>query len=310
MHKFAILGVVLRMTAPILLAGTGALYNDRAGVTNITLEGTMLLSAFFSVVCSYFTHNWMLSVLVSILIGMLISLVFYICTSVLGGDELVVGFAMNILLDGLSIFLLKQIFHQSGSVVSDRIVGIPLIKSEFLASIPFIGDLLNGQTWIVYFSFICALYTYVVLYRTPFGLKILACGEKPEAAATVGINVMRVRFICNLINGALCGLAGAQISLGFLSLFTQGMTVGRGFIALGSVIFSKGNPLRLIAITLFFGLAEAISNEVQLLQLPSELVLMIPYLAVVVLTLIRFDAFKVGKRHKTSSARVSNARVE
>ncbi len=301
MPDLTILGVVIRMTAPILLAGTGALYNDRAGVTNITLEGSMLLSAFFSVVCSYFTHNWMLSVVVGIMVGMIVSLIFYLITSVLGGNELVVGFAMNILIDGLSIFLLKQIFHQSGSIVSDKIVGIPLIKSDALDAIPVIGDILNNQTWIVYFSFICAILTYIVLYHTPFGLKILACGEKPQAAATVGINVLRVRFICNLINGALCGLAGTQISLGFLSLFTQGMTVGRGFIALGSVIFSRGNPLRLIAITMFFGLAEAISNKVQLMQLPSELVLMLPYLAVVILTLVRVDRFKRKKIAKDTA---------
>lgn len=288
----AILATVMRMTAPILLAGTGALYNDRAGVTNITLEGTMLISAFFSVVCSYFTENWILSVAAGIFTGMAVSLVFYFATSIFGGDELVVGFSMNILIDGLTIFLMKQIFHQSGSIVDGRIAGIPLIQSEVLEKIPVIGSILNGQTWIVHASFLFALMTWLILYRTPAGLRILACGEKPQAASTVGIPVLKVRFICNLVSGALCGLAGVQISLGFLSLFTQGMTVGRGYIALGSVIFSKGNPLRLIAITVFFGLAEAVSNQVQLLQLPSELILMLPYLAVVILTFIRLDGLK------------------
>ena len=205
---------------------------------------------------------------------------------------------MNILLDGLSLFLLKQIFHQSGSLIDERIAGIPLVSSEVLGQIPILGNMLNRQTWIVYFAFIVALCTWVVLYRTPFGLKILACGENPQASATVGVKVLKVRFICNMIGGALCGLAGVQISLGFLSLFTQGMTVGRGFIALGSVVFSRGNPLRLIAVTLFFGFAEAMSNKVQLLQLPSELVLMLPYLAVVILTFLRFDQFKKVKREK------------
>lgn len=146
--------------------------------------------------------------------------------------------------------------------------------------------------------------TWYVLFRTPFGLRILACGEHPQAAATVGIKVRRVRFWCNLINGALCGLGGVQISLGFLTLFTQGMTVGKGFIALGAVIFSRGNPLRLIAITLFFGFSEALSNKVQLMQLPSELVLMLPYLAVVILTLMRFDGF----RKKKASRRTQRVR--
>lgn len=295
MLDLGILGITARMAAPILLAGTGTLYNDRAGVTNITLEGSMLLGGFFAVVCSYFTSNWVLGTLAGVLTGVAVSLLFYLLTSLLGGDELVVGFSMNILLEGLSIFLLKQIFHQSGSLVDERIAGIPLLSSSVLGQIPVLGNLLNNQTWIVYFAFLAAVLTWVVLFRTPFGLRIVACGEHPQAAATVGINVLRIRFWCNLINGALCGLAGVQISLGFLSLFTQGMTVGRGFIALGSVIFSRGNPLRLIAITLFFGFSEALSNKMQLMQLPSELVLMLPYLAVVVLTFVRVGRFKKAR---------------
>lgn len=223
MLDLSILGVTMRMAAPILLAGTGTLYNDRAGVTNITLEGSMLLGGFFAVACSYFTGSWVLATLAGIGTGVIISLVFHFLTSVCGGDELVVGFSMNILLDGLSIFLLKQIFHQSGSLVDDRIVGMPQISSEALESIPVLGTIFNGQTWIVFFTFFFALLTWVILYRTPFGLKVLACGEKPQAAATVGIKVLHIRFLCNMISGAMCGLAGVQISLGFLSLFTQGM---------------------------------------------------------------------------------------
>lgn len=305
MLDLSILGVTMRMAAPILLAGTGTLYNDRAGVTNITLEGSMLLGGFFAVACSYFTGSWVLATLAGIGTGVIISLVFHFLTSVCGGDELVVGFSMNILLDGLSIFLLKQIFHQSGSLVDDRIVGMPQISSEALESIPVLGTIFNGQTWIVFFTFFFALLTWVILYRTPFGLKVLACGEKPQAAATVGIKVLHIRFLCNMISGAMCGLAGVQISLGFLSLFTQGMTVGRGFIALAAVIFSKGNPLRLIAITLFFGFAEAVSNRVQLMQSPSELVLMLPYLAVVVLTFVRFDRLKKMRIKKSSSEQLA-----
>lgn len=305
MLDLSILGVTMRMAAPILLAGTGTLYNDRAGVTNITLEGSMLLGGFFAVACSYFTGSWVLATLAGIGTGVIISLVFHFLTSVCGGDELVVGFSMNILLDGLSIFLLKQIFHQSGSLVDDRIVGMPQISSEALESIPVLGTIFNGQTWIVFFTFFFALLTWVILYRTPFGLKVLACGEKPQAAATVGIKVLHIRFLCNMISEAMCGLAGVQISLGFLSLFTQGMTVGRGFIALAAVIFSKGNPLRLIAITLFFGFAEAVSNRVQLMQFPSELVLMLPYLAVVVLTFVRFDRLKKMRIKKSSSEQLA-----
>ena len=133
------------------------------------------------------------------------------------------------------------------------------------------------------------------MFHTPFGLRVQACGENPNAAATVGTNVSRIRLICNLIAGAMQGLAGVQISLGFLSMFSESMIVGRGFIALGTVIFSRGKPFSILAITLFFGLAEAMSNQMQLTAIPSELVLMIPYLAVVILTLFRFKHYKKRK---------------
>lgn len=290
--NLSVIGEAIRMSSPILLAGTGTLYNDRAGVTNITIEGTMLLSGFFAVACSYFTSNWIVGALAGVTTGILISVVFFLLTAWLGGDELVVGFSMNILLDGFSVFLLRQIFHKSGSLVDPRIQGIPTISANLLRKIPVIGTMFTPQTWIVYFAFALAVFTWFIFNRTPFGLRIVACGENAEAAATVGINVARNRFWCNVIGGALSGLAGVQISLGYLSLFTRGMTVGRGFIALGSVIFSRGNPLRLIAVSLLFGFSEALSNKMQLLQLPSELVLILPYLAVVVLTLIRFDRYK------------------
>ena len=284
MIDLSILTATVRMAAPLLLAGTGALYNDRAGTTNITLEGTMLISCFFSVTCSYYTSNWVIATFAGILSGIIVAIIFYLFTTVLGGDELVVGFSMNILLDGLSLFLLKQIFHQSGSLVSPKIQGLPSINAGFIAKIPIIGNIFHQQTWLVPFSIFAALATWIIFYRTPFGLRIVSCGEHPQAALTVGIDVYKVRFKCNLISGAMCGLAGVQISLGFLSLFTQGMTVGKGFIALASVIFSRGNPLRLIWITMVFGFSEALSNKVQLMKLPSELVLMIPYMAVLILT--------------------------
>ncbi len=289
------------MSSPILLAGTGTLYNDRAGVTNITIEGTMLLSGFFAVACSYLTSNWIFGALAGVLTGVFVSIVFFTLTTWLGGDELVVGFSLNILLDGFSVFLLRQLFHRSGSLVDPRIQGIPTIPVKFLRKIAVIGPMFTPQTWIVYFAFALAIFTWFIFNRTPFGLRIVACGENAEAAATVGINVLRSRFWCNIISGALSGLAGVQISLGYLSLFTRGMTVGRGFIALGSVIFSRGNPIRLIGVCLLFGFSEALSNKMQLLQLPSELVLILPYLAVVILTLIRFDRSKKLLSSKGSS---------
>lgn len=294
MISIAVLAGAIQMAVPILLCATGALLNDRAGTTNISMEGAMLISAFFAVAGSYYTSNWVVGLVAGVLVSVLLSLVFFFITQVLGGDELIVGLSLSILMSGLTEFLLRQMFGRAGSLFSERIQGIPKIQLETFTSIPIVGTLLDGNTWIVYFAYIALYLVYILIYRTPFGLKILASGEKPDAAATVGVNVVLIRFICNLICGVLCGLAGVQLSIGYLTLFTEGMTVGRGFIALGAVMFCQGRPLRLLGITLFFGLAQSLSNQMQLFQLPSELVLVIPYIAVILLTLLHLDKKKAA----------------
>ena len=129
---------------------------------------------------------------------------------------------------------------------------------------------------------------YIVIYRTPFGLKILACGQNEQAAKAVGINVNSVRIICMMITSVLCALAGSQLSIGFLSMFSEGMTVGKGFIALGALMFSERKPSLVLFITLLFGLSEAIGNQVQLSgAVASEIVLMVPYLVVLACVFIR-----------------------
>jgi simple sugar transport system permease protein len=167
--------------------------------------------------------------------------------------------------------------------------------------------LFTGQTWIVYFAFLSVWIAHVLLYKTPFGMKIIACGENPLAAATVGVNVYRIRLYALLITGGLCGLAGSQISLGFLSMFSENMTAGRGFIAVAAVIFARAVPVRVLFISLLFGLAEALSNQLQLMKFPSELVLMLPYLLVVLFLVLQPDRFRWRKWKSAGPASESGA---
>ena len=139
----AILESMVRMTAPILLSSIGSLFGDRAGVTNITAEGTMLISAFTAVVTSFFTHNWVIAVAVGVLTGMIVSALFSLITDVLGGNELIIGFAFNVLFDGLTIFLLKKIFMQAGSIVSNEIVPVPRFHFRLIEGIPVLSSILN-----------------------------------------------------------------------------------------------------------------------------------------------------------------------
>jgi len=278
---------ILRLTAPILLCAIGSLYCDRAGVTNISLEGTMLLSCFMGVFGSYFTGSWVLGIVCAVISGVLSSLFFALVSLKLGGAELVVGFTINVLMNGLTIYMLRTVFRVSGSLVSDKIIGIPSFSIPVLADIPIIGGLFSSLNIVIVIAFAAIILTQFIFKSTHFGLKVISSGENPQAAATVGINVYGIRLTCLIICGVMCGLAGAQLALGYLSLFTEGMTAGRGFIALMAVIFARGKAMRVLFVTLLFGAAEMLSNQLQLFQYSSYLILMIPYICVIILTLLQ-----------------------
>ncbi len=271
----------MRYSAPVLLAAVGALFCDCAGVTFIILEAQMLLGCFFAVIAGYYFQSWAAGVLCAILASILLGWFFIWITMKMKAIELVVGFAINFLIDGLTIYLLRMVFHQTGSFVSPEIPAIPKITVPVLSHIPLIGSIFYQQTWIVYAAFLSVLVAAILIYHTPFGLYILSSGANPEAAKAVGIDIGKTRIKCIMIASVLCGLAGSQLSIGFLSMFSEGMTVGKGFIALGALMFSNRKPTLVLFITLLFGFAEAIGNQVQLSgTIASELVLMIPYLAV------------------------------
>lgn len=283
MNLSLLLSATMRFSAPILLAAVGALFCDCAGVTFIILEAQMLLGCFFAVIVGYYFHSWMAGVACAILTSVILGCFFIWITMKMKAIELVVGFAINFLIDGLTIYLLRMVFHQTGAFVSPDIPAIPRISIPLLQDIPIIGSMFDEQTWIIYFAFFCVLAAWILIYKTPFGLKILSSGANPQAAEAVGINIQKIRIACIMIASVLCALAGSQLSIGFLSMFSEGMTVGKGYIALGALMFSNRRPLLVLLITLLFGFAEAFGNQVQLSGIvSSELVLMIPYVAVLV----------------------------
>lgn len=278
---------VLRLSAPILLCAIGSLFCDRAGVTNISLEGMMLISSFTAVLGSFLTGSWIAGVLAAVGASVLASLFFALITIKFGGAELVVGFTMNVLLDGLSVFLLRSIFKVSGSFVSEKIIKIPSFSVPLIKNVPVLGGLVTDLNILVCAAYGSVFLAYFIFRKTYLGLQIISSGENPQAAATVGINVYRIRLLMLVITGVLSGLAGAQLSLGYLSMFTEGMTAGRGFIALVAVMFARGSALRVLLVTMLFGAAEMLSNYLQLYQFSSYLILMIPYICVIILTIIQ-----------------------
>lgn len=295
MINATILGVIVRVMTPVLLCANGAIYSERSGASNITLEGAMLFGAFTGVVGSYYTSNAVAALLCAILGGVLINALFGFLHLNLGGDNVVTGFAINTLCLGLTTFLLRSVFHTSGTLMDDRIVGFQTYTIPLLSDIPVLGHLFTRQTLIVYASWILIFATQVILHRTQFGMNLRACGENPSAAATVGVNVIKTRWICVVLTGVLTGLAGAQLSLGYLTMFSENMTAGRGFIAMAAVILSKARPIGVFTTSLLFGIAEALSNQFQLTSVSSFLILMIPYIAVILILVLQPERFKALK---------------
>jgi len=229
---------------------------------------------------------------------MLLAAVFGLFSIRLGADLIVAGIAINLLAAGGTIVLMLRFFDTKGSFSAQA--RLPDIRLPFLRDVPVLGELFRQQNVLLYFSIVIVVIAHVVLYRTRFGLRVRSVGENPEAAQTAGIQVRRIQFMTVLISGVLCGLAGANLSLGYLGQFTANMTSGRGFIALAAQTFGGATPIGAALASLFFGLADATSVRLQTRGLPSQFVLMIPYLATVVALVLVSRRRSLPGRRRTS----------
>lgn len=281
----AIIASALRLATPLIFAALGGVFSERSGVVNIALEGIMIMGAFFAILAMEFVSSPWIAVIAAMLIGVLTALLLGFLAINLKANQVVAGVAINMLAGSLTAFLLEMVWHRSGQTdtVANALTRNPEALS-FLEGIPVLGKLFAGLTPFVYLAIILTFVSYYVLYKTPFGLRIRAVGEHPKAADTVGISVYKVRYICVMISGALAGLAGASLSLGTVNLFREGMTSGKGFIALAAMIFGKWHPIGALLACLFFGVAEAIQIQASSLGLgwiPSEFLQMLPYVATI-----------------------------
>ena len=288
----SIISPILRVTTPILLCALGGVYSERSGTGNITYEGSMLMATFTGVVGSYFTGSALVGVLCAMLGGVLVNLFYGLLRLRMGGDNVVCGFAVNSFCVGATTYLLRTLFQTSGTLSDHKIQGLYKVRVPILKDIPVVKYFFTNQTLLVYLAFILVVVTTIVLKRTKFGMNIRACGENPMAAPAVGVNVTRARWICVIITGMLCGLGGAQMSLGNLTQFSENMVGGRGFIALAAVILSRATPVGVMFTAVLFGFAEALANLLQLTTISSYLVLMIPYIAVILILILQPERMK------------------
>jgi simple sugar transport system permease protein len=277
----------LRMATPLILAGLGGLISLQCGDLNISLEGFMLVGAFFAVVGSYFFENAFIGVLFAVMSAELLAVLFGLFVIRLKSNVFVVGIALNLLAAGATVYLSRLIFEVKGSFSSPKIAALPTVNIPFLENIPFLNSIFNNHSLFIYISWLMIVLFWFLMYRTPFGFHIRASGEHPPALETSGISVDRMRWIAALITGVTCGMAGAHLSLGYLNLFVENMTAGRGFIALAAVIFGGANPLGMALTSLIFGISEGASLRIQNIGVPSQITLMFPYVATIVALILR-----------------------
>jgi simple sugar transport system permease protein len=273
MDLLLFLAAALRISVPYTLAALGSTFSERGGVINIALEGIMLNGALAYVLGAHWTGNPWAGLAAAIAAGVLTGLLHAVVTVRFRADQITSGLGINLLAAGLTKFVLTQVFGSSSN--SSRVVGLPDWDLPGLSRLPALGPVL--ATPLVLLTVALALLGQAALFRSVFGLRLRGIGERPEAAATLGLPVTRYRYAGVLVSGALAGLAGAWLASEQHS-FTDGMTNGRGYIAIAAMIVGKWSPLGAAAACLLFGAAEALQITLQGSGFPSELLQTLPYL--------------------------------
>ena len=275
-----ILQSTIRFATPLVFAALGGLFSERSGVVNIGLEGLMLISAFAGVVGANLSGSAVVGLFTALGAGLLFALIHALMCVTFEADQIISGTAINLLALGGTGFLMVVIFGSGGT--SPRVDSFESVAIPLISDIPLIGKALFDQSILVYLMYILVPITYFVVYHIPFGLRLRATGEVPEAVDTAGVSVVRMRYYGVGLSGVLAALGGVYLSMGLLSAFTENMTGGRGFIALAALIFGRWNPIGALALPLLFGLAQASTLGVSLEAVPIEFVEMFPYLLTII----------------------------
>jgi ABC-type uncharacterized transport system permease subunit len=275
---------------PFLLAATGGLYTELSGMLNIALEGLMLVGAFFAVVFAGLTGSLALGVALGIASSMLTALLFGLVTLKLKANVFIAGLATNLLASGLTVVLAFQLFKNKG-VVRFELGRLPVLSVPALQGIPLLGGLLLGHNLLVYVSWAIVLASVVLIYRTPFGLRLRGTGLNAPTVASLGLRPQAYQLAGILISGFTCGLAGAWMTLN-LAAFVPNITSGRGWIALVAIYLGNKTPVGIVVASFVFGLSEAFSNYAQgALKVPADFILAFPYF-ITVLAMILYSMWR------------------
>jgi ABC-type uncharacterized transport system permease subunit len=279
---------------PILLAALGGAFTYYAGVFNIAMEGMMLTGAFGAVVGSYFFHSWPVGLAFAIAFSVLMAVIFIVFAVVLRADEFVTGIALNLFAVGATTYLLRQTFAVKGVFSNPGIIPIPKVDIPLVEKVPFLGQILSGQNLVVYLTVLAVFLTAYLVFGTRFGLRLRAAGFNSACLDSSGVSTARIRVSSLLLCGVFCGVAGAFLSLGYVRLFAENMSAGRGWISLAAIILVSGNPWGIALISIVFGFFDGMGLLMQGYSVPSQFTSMVPYIA----TLVALYVYSIRKKGK------------
>lgn len=291
------LDATLRVATPLILCAMAGLFSERSGIIDISLEGKMLMAAFAAGTLAALTGSVIVGLAGAILVSVMFSLIHGFACITHKGNQVISGLAINILASGLTVTLGIAIFAKGGQTPmlsrEARFSSIELPFAEAAGAIPVIGpiykEIISGHNILVWCALIAVWITSFIIFKTAFGLRLRAVGEKPEAVDTAGISVSGLRYRAVIIAGILCGIAGAYLSVAHGAGFGREMTAGKGYIALAALIFGNWRPVPALAACLMFGFLDAVAARLQgvevpvIGQIPTDLILVLPYVLTVVL---------------------------
>lgn len=290
------LSATIRLSAPIALATMGSVFGHKAKIFNIGLESYVLTSAFFATWGSFLFENALMGLLFGIISGVIISAIFGTFVLHFKSDPIVVGIAMNLSSWGLTSLLLFNIFNIRGSIMDPRIKSFSSINIPFLDNFSFIANVFNNHNILVYASLFIVIISQIVMYKTIFGLRIRSVGINEKAVLSAGVSVLKYKWSSLIITGILAGMAGACLPLSGISMFTENMSAGKGFLAVSAARIGNGDPVKSFFACLIFAFADAVSIGLQSFNIPSQLVLMTPYIVtVIVMCLTNLNELKKNR---------------
>ena len=262
---------VLRMSTPLILVGMAAVIGAKANILCVAYEGMMLFAALGGVLGSAYSQNIFVGVFCGIAAGIVIASIFAYFVLYLDARPLLSGLALNTFANGGT--------QDTSTLVSLK---FPVVHIPVIESIPVVGDLVSGHNLMVYFAFASVVFAWFLINKTQLGIRIQAVGKNPDAAASVGINVRKTKFIALVLSGILASFGGMYLSMGYLPYFTADMAAGRGFIAIAAQNMGVGNPILTMIFSIIFGFAMAVGNVAQAYRLPSQFASMAPYLLTII----------------------------